>query len=213
MATSRPLSPRRRPVQGRSRETVEVILAAAAQVLERQGLAGFTTNAVALRAGVSIGSLYQYFPNKESLTAALIERSTESLRASLAEAVDRAAALPFQAGLALLVNAAAAHQIARPSLERTLDDQEQRLGLAGLEDRNIALIQAEIVRFLEPHRASLVITDLSRAAGDALAIGRALIDAAAVRGDLDCATLEQHLVRTLCAFLTGTAQPTASETI
>ena len=204
MPASRPPNLRRRPVQGRSRETVEVILAAAAQVLERHGLAGFTTNAVAARAGVSIGSLYQYFPNKDALTVALIARSTAALRGSLAEAVDQAAELPFQQGLAVVVRAAAAHQMDRPVLERTLDYQEHRLGLAEGDAAHLVLIHSELVRFLEAHRDILVVSDLNKAAGDALAIGRALIDAAAFRGDSDVVCLEADLVRTLSAFLVGT---------
>ncbi|WP_051327117.1 TetR/AcrR family transcriptional regulator [Desulfatibacillum aliphaticivorans] len=64
---------RKTPIQGRSRETVSAILEAAAQVLEARGYAGTTTNHIADRAGVSIGSLYQYFPNKESIVLSLME--------------------------------------------------------------------------------------------------------------------------------------------
>ena len=52
--------------------TVEAILDATARVLVREGYARTSTNRVAAVAGVSIGSLYQYFPNKESLVAALV---------------------------------------------------------------------------------------------------------------------------------------------
>ena len=59
--------PRKRPVQARSRQTVESILVAAARILAERGYLATTTNDVADAAGVSIGSLYQYFPNKDSL--------------------------------------------------------------------------------------------------------------------------------------------------
>ena len=65
---------RRAPVQTRARETVAVIVEAAGQLLVKHGRAGVTTNAVADRAGVSIGSLYQYFSGKESIFGALQER-------------------------------------------------------------------------------------------------------------------------------------------
>jgi len=65
---------RRTPRQARAAETVSAILEGAAQVLEAGGLAGFTTNAVAERAGVSIGTLYQYFSDKGGLLNALAER-------------------------------------------------------------------------------------------------------------------------------------------
>ncbi|HEY2050130.1 MAG TPA: helix-turn-helix domain-containing protein [Caulobacteraceae bacterium] len=64
------MNQRRRPRQARSRATWEVIVEAAAQVLERRGLAGFNTNAVAERAGVSVGSVYRYFSDKHAILAA-----------------------------------------------------------------------------------------------------------------------------------------------
>lgn len=69
-----PLSPRKRPRQRRSAATVEVILDGAARILEREGLERFNTNVVAAVAGVSVGSLYQYFPGKDALMAALVRR-------------------------------------------------------------------------------------------------------------------------------------------
>jgi AcrR family transcriptional regulator len=67
---------RKTPRQRRAAETVAVILEATAQLLERDGLEGFTTNAVAERAGVSIGAIYRYFPNKRALMLALAERES-----------------------------------------------------------------------------------------------------------------------------------------
>jgi AcrR family transcriptional regulator len=64
---------RKRPKQGRSQQTMECILQGAALILEKDGLNGFNTNAIAKKAGVSVGSLYQYFPSKESILVALIE--------------------------------------------------------------------------------------------------------------------------------------------
>jgi len=68
---------RRTPRQGRALATVDSILEAAAQVLQRAGADGFNTNAVAERAGVSIGTLYQYFPDKEAILVAVARREME----------------------------------------------------------------------------------------------------------------------------------------
>ena len=65
---------RRRPRQARSRATYDSILEAAVQVLARDGAAGLTTNRVAERAGVSIGTLYQYFPDKAAIVLAAAQR-------------------------------------------------------------------------------------------------------------------------------------------
>lgn len=67
------LRPRKRPVQARSQRTVDAVLKAAAQVFASRGYAAGTTNHIAERAGVSIGTLYEYFPNKDALLVALME--------------------------------------------------------------------------------------------------------------------------------------------
>ena len=65
---------RKKPQQQRSKEMVERLITATAEELSERGLDYTTTNHIAERAGVSVGSLYQYFPDKESLIEALLER-------------------------------------------------------------------------------------------------------------------------------------------
>jgi len=89
------------PTQQRSKATVEAILAAAAQVFRRHGYAATTTDRIAQRAGVSVGSLYQYFPNKDAILVTLAERHIDAgfalvrllLREALAETPPLAAML------------------------------------------------------------------------------------------------------------------------
>ena len=88
MPAKKPVSPRKQPAQGRSRFTVRQIVEAAARVFEERGYAGANTNRIAERAGVSIGSLYQYFPNKESILAVLLEQHTQEV-ANAVEAIRR----------------------------------------------------------------------------------------------------------------------------
>lgn len=80
------MSVRRTPQQERAENTVNSILIAAEKLLsdERQG-STFTTNHIAELAGVSIGSLYQYFPNKEAILARLVERMLNESRRALYE--------------------------------------------------------------------------------------------------------------------------------
>jgi AcrR family transcriptional regulator len=73
------------PRQARARASVEAVLEAAAQLLERDGAAGFNTNAVAERAGVSIGTLYRYFPDKRAILLALARREMAAHNALVAE--------------------------------------------------------------------------------------------------------------------------------
>ena len=77
------LQPRKTPVQRRSRVTVDAILEATIQVLVREGMKGLTTPRVAVRAGVSVGTMYQYFPNKQALIYALNERYLSALAARI----------------------------------------------------------------------------------------------------------------------------------
>jgi len=70
---------RRRPTQLRARQTVEAILDAVLRVLKREGAGAITTNRIAEVAGVSIGSLYQYFPDKQAIFAALHARHLEQI--------------------------------------------------------------------------------------------------------------------------------------
>jgi AcrR family transcriptional regulator len=82
-----PETKRRIPRQARATETAATILEGAAQILEAGGLAGFTTNAVAERAGVSIGTLYQYFADKNAILVALAKQQVELGLADIARAL------------------------------------------------------------------------------------------------------------------------------
>jgi AcrR family transcriptional regulator len=83
---------RKSPSQERSRRTVERILDTAARIFHEQGYAGATTNDVADEAGVSVGSLYQYFPNKDALLVALTRRHIESTTSGLTHLLSRMSA-------------------------------------------------------------------------------------------------------------------------
>lgn len=79
---------RKQPRQRRAQDSVDIILEAATQVLEAVGEAGFNTNAVAERAGLSIGTLYRYFPDKVAILRALAVKETEAHRARVMEVVE-----------------------------------------------------------------------------------------------------------------------------
>jgi AcrR family transcriptional regulator len=88
-----PLAPRKRPQQERSSARVEAILAAALRLLNERGPQSLTTRTIAARAELPIGSIYQYFPNKEAIVAALAGRwmsfFQEVMEAQLREAPPR----------------------------------------------------------------------------------------------------------------------------
>jgi AcrR family transcriptional regulator len=85
---------RHAPIQQRARATVDAIIEAAGQLLVTQGRSALTTNAVAERAGVSIGSLYQYFPNKDAIFEALQEKHRDQVMPLVQHTLDNLAAEP-----------------------------------------------------------------------------------------------------------------------
>lgn len=88
-ATISTLQPRKTPVQARSAQTVDAILEATIQVLLAEGKERLTTTQVAHRAGVSVGTLYQYFPNKRALLQASLKRHMESVSRAMQEACEQ----------------------------------------------------------------------------------------------------------------------------
>lgn len=106
--SSEPTTMRKVPRQARSQQRVTQILDAAAQVFADQGYEAATTNAIATRAGVSIGSLYQFFPHKEALMDALVERYAAGMRDVLT--IDPT--LPFETTIDRLIDSLAAFDAA-----------------------------------------------------------------------------------------------------
>ncbi|BBK43427.1 TetR family transcriptional regulator [Allostella vacuolata] len=154
MAT-RTASPRKRPLQGRSKHTVAMILEATARVLTSHGYDRTTTNLVAETAGVSIGSLYEYFPNKEGLVAALASAHV----AELVARVDAVLALPCEetprAVVAALVRAGLeAHRVA-PALHKVLVEQVPRIGALADAMAVSAVLQAKIAADLQRRAPAL----------------------------------------------------------
>lgn len=142
------------PVQSRSTQTIECILEAASRLISAEGRAHYTTNAVAARAGVSIGTLYHYFPNKEALTAALIlrahQRIIDNLRAVLVETEGQDLSTAMAGAIEVAIT------ILREDgpLHRALEQEEDRLprseSLAALE-AEIEAINAQLLdRYLDP---------------------------------------------------------------
>jgi AcrR family transcriptional regulator len=161
----RPLTkPRKHASQERSRATVDALIEATARILVREGFDRASTNRIAEVAGVSVGSLYQYYPGKEALVAAVIDRHNQEIvrivRAALAEVVSQ----PIEKAVRRLVAVAIeAHRI-DPKLHRVLAEQIPRTGrLENLEAFNretYDLFRA----YLERHSYEFRTVDLGLAA-------------------------------------------------
>jgi AcrR family transcriptional regulator len=133
-------APRKKPRQERSEATVDAILEATARVLCTTGYDRASTNRIALAAGVSIGSLYQYFPSKEALVAALAERHmakmTSLVRAKLAELADA----PIAVGVRAMIQAMFDAHAVEPALHKVLIEQVPRIGRL----ENLRTVESEV---------------------------------------------------------------------
>jgi AcrR family transcriptional regulator len=193
------IRPRKTPTQARSEDTVASIVEAAAQVLETKGLEGFNTNAVAERAGVSIGSLYQYFPNKDALTVALIRRETKRFHDDASIALGKRSG---RAALEYLIGASVRQQLQRPMLARLLDIEEGRPAVSREVDSSAmqALAIAVIARAAPGHPQPEV------AAGDVFAMMHGMVDAAGERGERDLDDLERRVRAAVFGYLARTGK-------
>lgn len=191
------LKPRRAPEQRRSAATVDAILEAAARVLEARGAPGYNTNEIAGVAGVSIGSLYQYFPNKDAITGALIHRELLALLTAIT-------AIPVTSSwterMRWLIQIAVDQQLGQPNLSRLLDREEGRLplrdGLHEIHSRLVTAVQ-DIVQ--------AVPTDVGgrhgEVTGDVIAIIRGMVDAAGERDERDAPPLVERVQRAVFGYL------------
>jgi AcrR family transcriptional regulator len=147
-------NPRKLASQKRSRLTVDALLEATARVLTQEGYDRASTNKIASVARVSIGSLYQYFPGKEALVAAVIDRHKSEMMQVIRNALVKVAARPVEVAARVLVSVGIEAHRVDPALHRVLSEQIPRVGLL----ENIAAIDRDtyaLVRgYLEAHRES-----------------------------------------------------------
>lgn len=147
-------APRREPRRRTGRAIVDALLDAASSLLATQGLAGMTTNAVAERAGVSVGSLYQYFPNKQALVSAVSDRLNAALVAEVERLVasDLAADVKLDALVALLCSSDVGDLAVRRALLRDVPRGWVESGVESSERRVVAAL-VPLARELAPRLA------------------------------------------------------------
>lgn len=189
--------PRKKASQPRSRATVDALVEATARILVRDGFDRASTNRIAEEAGVSIGSLYQYFPGKEALVAAVLQRHNRDLMDVVHRALADVAGAPIAVGARRLVAAAIeAHRI-DPQLHRVLAEQIPRIGALA----EVELFQRDAFQlfrsYLEDHRDELGAPDRDMAAFICVTSIEALTHAAVIHrsemltGDAVTALIEE----------------------
>jgi AcrR family transcriptional regulator len=160
----RPLTkPRKVASQERSRVTVDALVEATARILVKEGFDKASTNRIAEVAGVSVGSLYQYFPSKEALVAAVIERHQQEIMQTVRGELAEVLAQPLGKAVRQLVAVAVKAHRVDPKLHRVLAEQIPRVGklekLETFNRENYTLFRT----FLESHRDELGVEDLELA--------------------------------------------------
>jgi AcrR family transcriptional regulator len=143
-----PEKPRKRPSQSRSSHTVEAIFDAAIQVLLDGGLARLTTTRVAERAGVSVGSLYQYFPNKQSLVAAVLERHLLHVVGIVEAACVAAKGQPIDVMASAVTNGFVSAKLDQPAISKALYVVAAELGGADVVARLMTRSQLALCEML-----------------------------------------------------------------
>jgi AcrR family transcriptional regulator len=148
----RHLTPRKPPRQGRSRALVEAILGAAVDLLSSRGYARTSTNQIAERAGVSVGSLYQYFPNKDAIVTVLFERHAHGIdrivESALAEM--RRPEVPLREAFGRMLLGFGALHDSDPKMARAvdpaLDGRQQLAEIARRRQERFRQALAEVLR-------------------------------------------------------------------
>jgi len=155
--------PRKIATQERSRATVDTLIEATARILVKEGFDKASTNRIAEVAGVSIGSLYQYFPGKEALVAAVIERHQQQIMQMVRSGLTQVWVQPLEQAMRTFVAIAVEAHRLDPHLHRVLAEQIPRVGklekLETFSRENFSLFRA----YLEGTRDELGVDDLELA--------------------------------------------------
>lgn len=193
--------PRKIPKQARSAMMVDSILEAAARILEDEGIAQLNTNHIAQRAGVSVGSFYQYFPSKDAIVAELIRIEHVELLKQMKAMVERLDGAPIDVAVRGLTRIGVEAQLLRPALSRALDYLEPMLSVPADGAAVDAEIRALVVGLLAPRLPRLRGKALATAAADLAAMSRGMIDAAGFRGETVRAPLVERVTRAVMGYL------------
>lgn len=195
-----PRAARRAPRQQRSRATVDALVQAGAHVLAARGWTKFTTNEVARVAGASIGSLYQYFPDKLALAEAIRTRHLDEVLAVLPNPAERGDATRLEARVAQVIDGIITIHLDSQRLHRVLLD-EVPLAARASDD-------AFEVEYLRRYHALIQPgTEQPGTPGDAIAAQvlasavEGVVHAAALRGELGTPEMRRELNGFVCAYL------------
>ena len=183
---------------------VETLLEAAARVFVKEGYARATTNRIATAAGVSVGSLYQYFPSKDAIAVELLRRYRESLLEIVAQRLARAGEMPFEEVVEELLTMLLKHQAINPALHRVLIEQVLRTGarreILGFEEK----LEAHLVTALHAAKSRVKVDDYELASFVLVRVVLAVVHAAVVDSPrYNTPALARELTRLVTGYVGG----------
>ncbi len=199
------VKPRKKPRQARSQATVDAILESAARILRKKGYEGFNTNEVAKVAGVSVGSLYQYFPNKNALLSELMRQHILNLEESMDEALVGHEQRSLEDVTRRLISSNVELHRVDPELHRVLSEEVPRLEPLDWREDFEARIHARLVGLFEAHREEMNVKNLDVAIYIIAQAVEGAIHSTITKSPelLDGPTLEDELTRMILGYLRG----------
>ena len=197
--------PRKTPRQARSQSTVEAILEATARILAERGYAGTNTNIVAEVAGVSVGSVYQYFPNKDALVTALHERHGRQMQAVIEEVLGTSQPRSLRGHIKATVRALlAAHQVS-PALHKVLEKEFPFFDAPKDQSATDDGIFRRMRDLLEAHREEIAPRDLDLATWTVMRVIESMVHNAVIEppARFTPAAIESAFVDVVMGYLTA----------
>jgi AcrR family transcriptional regulator len=199
------VTPRKLPRQARAKATVDAIVEATTQVLLEEGYDNFTTARAAARAGVSVGSLYQYFPNKAALAAAVVDRCCETFLVAFESALARRHRATLADGIRAIIDVTLISHRLTPALHRIVLDLAPRIGVAERTE-NVSRAAAKAIEDMLERHADEISPDIDIAAAATLI--ETVLEALAHRAvlarpaHLQDGTLAREATRLITRYLT-----------
>jgi len=136
--------------------TVNAILDATAHILIRQGYAKLTTNAVAELAGVSIGSLYQYFPNKKALLVALYQRHCKKMKVLLSQEMKKPLDIFDRHSIGALIQSVIKAHLIETQLHQRFESLQDEINLTdGLQEQGFDALAEQLTYLISKHQKTL----------------------------------------------------------
>ncbi len=196
---------RKAPSQQRSRQMVELILDGAARVLADRGYSQMTTNLVAEVAGVSVGSLYQYFANKDALLQALYERHSKQMQHVATSVLTDASSRTLRQSIGAFTRALLAGHLVDIDLHRALERYFPFAAAPPPETSGNADVRRQVHELLERHRDEISHVDLEFATWFTICTVHALVHEAVLESPQYCSLgrLEPAITNAVVGFLTS----------